>query len=202
MIFLPLERPPFSSPRFILFLHGSTAISIPAENYLSPIEPQGVNLFTEKVGLRQLMAMDIHRPSWWIISLADCSVSCEAICWAVWYGRKGKEGPASEKWDHAVIFQAKGEIKGQFQVHSSSPGVYLGTLESGICFFLLVFLEKSLRDSPKSGGYDKFSHARGLCSEITTTPDHFCACLRVTNSSRVYRKVWSQKQKHRHWYWC
>jgi hypothetical protein len=37
-----------------------------------------------------------------------------------------------------------------------------------------MFLEQSLRDSPKSGSYGKFSDAYGTCSKITTNPEPFC----------------------------
>lgn len=89
------------------------------------------------------------------------------------------KGPARQKQDHTVPLRAKREIKGQFQVHSSSPSMYLGTRESGFFFFIIVLLEKSPRESPKPGGSGQFSNAHGLCSEITTKSEYFCRCLGV-----------------------
>lgn len=74
-------------------------------------------------------------------------------------------------------FRAKREIKGQFQVLSSSPSMCLGTRESEV-FPITVFGEVTERQ-PQSGGYGKFSNAPGLCSEITTNTEHLCMYLEL-----------------------
>lgn len=72
-----------------------------------------------------------------------------------------------EKWDHAVPFRAETEIKRQFpSVHF--PKHVPGTGNQDI--FLLVFLEKSPRQSPVLEAFLEFSHAcKGLLRKCLLT---------------------------------
>lgn len=58
------------------------------------------------------------------------------------------KGPARQKQAHTVPLRAKREIKGQFQVHSSSPSVCLGTRESG--FFYISAVRKVTKRKPQA----------------------------------------------------
>lgn len=106
--------------------------------------------------------------------------------------------PARQKRDHTVPLRPEREIKGQFQVHSSSPSMCLGTRKSGL--FLISVLRKVTERSPKSGDYGKFSNAHSCAQKLPPIQNASVGAwelLILQGSTKMFRT----RRKNIHWCW-